>query len=85
VSFELLDDRFLYWYGKPVPILEKPDTLDDLPGDLEYFALLVYKGRFIQLPFEWEKIADFVMDRTRGEQNPKKVVVIGRRITADNT
>ena len=82
VSFELLDDRFLYWYGEPIPILDRPERMDDVSGDVDYFALLIHKGKFTELPFEWEKVADFIMDRQRVVQNPNNVVVIGRRITS---
>jgi hypothetical protein len=78
VSFEFLQETFIYHYGAPIPILDKPETADDVPGSVQYFAMLELSGKIIDLPFKWEKVTEFstLLEIT---PNPRKKVVIGKR------
>ncbi|MHC4617853.1 MAG: ArnT family glycosyltransferase [Planctomycetota bacterium] len=80
VSFGPVNHKFVYWHAKTIPILPKPETLNDVPEDLQYFAINVRPGQTIDLPFKWERIAKFNTDRTRNKPNPEVTVVVGRRI-----
>jgi hypothetical protein len=79
VSFEFLHQTFIYHYGIPIPILDKPETADDVPNSVQYFALLEKYGQVIELPFKWEKVTEFSMVRTT-KPNPRKKIIIGKRI-----
>ena len=79
VSFEILHHSFIYHYGVPIPILDKPETADDVPNSVQYFVLLEKYGQVIELPFQWKKVAEFSMVRTT-KPNPRKKIIIGKRI-----
>jgi 4-amino-4-deoxy-L-arabinose transferase-like glycosyltransferase len=80
VSFGPVNHKFVYWYEENIPILPRPQTLDDVPEDLQYFAMDVGPGQSPDLPFEWERIAEFNMERRRDKPNPEITVLVGRRI-----
>jgi len=79
VSFGPLHHKFIYFYGEPIPLLELPATVDDVPAELEYFALSAREGDPLHLPFEWESLARISMDPKR---TPSPLVVVGRRLPA---
>jgi 4-amino-4-deoxy-L-arabinose transferase-like glycosyltransferase len=79
VSFEILHHSFIYHYGSPIPILEKPETADDVPDSVEFFALFEKYGKALEMPFKWEKVAEFNMARST-TQKPVKKIIIGRNI-----
>jgi hypothetical protein len=84
VSFQPLHHKFVYWYEEPIPILPRPGTRQDVPEDLTYFAANVSRGQTLELPFAWEEIARFTMDRTQRDE-PRESVVVGRRIPDANS
>jgi len=79
VSLRPIHHKFLYWYGRPIPVLSWPKSAANVPGDLEYFAFTATRGKAIDLPFRWERIAELNMDRSR-QEDPEVRVVVGRRI-----
>ena len=79
VSFGPVFHKFLYWYEEPIAILDRPQTPADVPDDLEYFAMDVRWGQIAELPFPWERIAEFDMGRLRTTP-PPHTVIVGRRI-----
>jgi 4-amino-4-deoxy-L-arabinose transferase-like glycosyltransferase len=79
VSFRRLHHKFVYWYEEPIPILPRPRRPHDVPEDLTYFAVNVGRGKDVKLPFAWEEIARFNMDRTR-RADPRESVLVGRRL-----
>jgi hypothetical protein len=80
VSFGPVNHKFVYWYGENIPILPRPETPNDVPDDLQYFAIDVGPGQSVDLPFEWERVAEFNTDRRRDKPNPEITVLVGRRI-----
>ncbi|HUU19036.1 MAG TPA: glycosyltransferase family 39 protein [Sedimentisphaerales bacterium] len=78
VSFGQINEKFVYWYGEPIPILDIPKTSGDLPDDLGYFAINVQRGQTVEMSFEWEQIATFSTERKRNHPNPKLIVLVGR-------
>jgi 4-amino-4-deoxy-L-arabinose transferase-like glycosyltransferase len=79
VSFGLLHHKFLYWYGEPIRLLPWPTSLDDVPEDIDYFAITVLRGQKRTLPFEWTEVATLNMDRTRSD-DPENRVLVARRV-----
>jgi len=79
VSLGRIHHKFHYWYQEPIPILPRPRSAADVPDDLEYFAINVYRGQTLKLPFEWEHILTLNMDRTIHD-HPEFRVIVGRRI-----
>lgn len=62
-----------------IPIIERPGDEDEVPGDLEYFAINVMRGEKLEFPFRWERVARLNMDRTK-KPDPQDSVIVGRRI-----
>ena len=60
-------------------MIQKPTTPDEVPADLEYFAMDARRGEPVELPFDWEQIATLNMDRVQ-KADPKVFVLVGRRI-----
>lgn len=99
VSFTPVDHRFCYFYRDFIPQLEWPETMDDVPDDLEYFCINHYitdtpesrrsgRGRNWSqspgtLPFQWEEIARVPCDR-KIRQKSNDSVIIGRIIRRAN-
>jgi 4-amino-4-deoxy-L-arabinose transferase-like glycosyltransferase len=79
VSFGPVHHKFVYWYEAPIPIRRRPKRADDVPEDLSYFAINASRDRPLELPFAWEEIARFNMDRTE-KDDPRECVVVGRRL-----
>jgi hypothetical protein len=79
VSFGELHHKFVYWYEKPIPVLHRPAIPDEVPVELEYFAMDARRGETVELPFDWEQIAKVNMDRIH-KADPKVFVLVGRRI-----
>ena len=74
VSFEPIHHKFVYFYRDDIPILT--DTADPA---VELFALNFEYGQLrSHVPFEWELVAIFNMDRRRKDE-PDVAVLIGRR------
>lgn len=72
-SFGPLHQKFVYWYGEPIPILSE----DRVPHDLEYFAIDVVGDEPVELPFAFEELARIDMDPKR---KPRIHVLVGRRL-----
>jgi hypothetical protein len=81
VSLGELHHQFVYWYEEHIPMIKRPTTPDEVPADLEYFAMDARRGEVVDLPFDWEQIAILNMDRI-DKADPKVFVVVGRRIRA---
>jgi 4-amino-4-deoxy-L-arabinose transferase-like glycosyltransferase len=79
VSFGPLHHKFVYWYEAAIPILPRPTGPGDVPDDLDWFAINAYRDKPLDLPFAWEEIARFNMDRTV-KDDPREWVVVARRI-----
>jgi len=75
VSFAPLHHRFLYYYGEAIPIESEKSP----PDDMEYFAVRSTPALPPDLPFPWEKIAEFSMD-WRIKPEPYETIIVGRRI-----
>ena len=79
VSFRPVHHKFVYWYADPIPHLPWPESIEDVPPDVEYFAFTQRRGRDRVLPFAWETLAVLNMDRTVSD-DPENAVVVGRRL-----
>ena len=77
VSFGPLHQKFIFFYEEPIPIVTLPATADDVPEDLQYFALSATGDDPVHLPFAWEELARLNMDPKR---TPSPMVVVGRRV-----
>src|SRR5262249_40553271 len=54
VSLDQLHHGFLYFYNEPIPLVPLPETAQDLPANVEYFALHTHDADPPPLPFAWE-------------------------------
>lgn len=79
VSLGELHHQFVYWYEEHIPMIQRPTIPDEVPADLEYFAMDARRGEPVELPFDWEQIATLNMDRIH-KADPKVFVLVGRRI-----
>lgn len=77
ISFGPVHHKFVYWYEDEIPIIETPTSRDDLPSDAAYFAVDLYEGEWVDLPFDWEQVAVLNMDRTI-QESPEIRVLVGR-------
>lgn len=77
VSFGPVHHKFVYWYEDPIPIIDLPTSRDDLPPGTRFFAVDLYQGEWVDLPFDWEQVAVLNMDRTVQEE-PEIRVLVGR-------
>jgi 4-amino-4-deoxy-L-arabinose transferase-like glycosyltransferase len=93
VSFAPIEHRFAYYYDDPIPELAWPETVEDLPTNVEYFCFMRHAGdtatkRFAgrgrtmtytsgTLPFAWEELASISVARSSRERNTR-IVVLGR-------
>ncbi len=93
VSFTPIEHRFAYCFQEPIPELEWPDELQDLPEHVDYFCFMRHAGdtanrRFAgrgrtmtytsgTLPFAWEEITAISVARSQRERNTR-IVVLGR-------
>jgi len=68
--------KFIYWWGRPIPVLAKPASLDDIPPGVDHLALTVARGETVQLPFARRALAEFNMDRNRSDDPEERVVVV---------
>ncbi|HEX4412025.1 MAG TPA: glycosyltransferase family 39 protein [Lacipirellulaceae bacterium] len=92
-SLTEIEHRFAYYYGKPIAQLPWPQTVDDVPEDMDYFVFvrhwddtarwhLAGRGRSYYntpgtLPFEWEEITSLCPDRQPNTPTAT-FVVLGR-------
>jgi 4-amino-4-deoxy-L-arabinose transferase-like glycosyltransferase len=88
-SFGAINHRFAYYYGEPIPRLDWPRTIDDVPSDLAYFCFsrtpsdnVFVRGRLVRympsrFPFAWEQVAVVSCERKKSSA-PVEIVVIGR-------
>ncbi len=83
VSFGKLNHKFLYYYDVPVPRLPWPERADEVPADVEWFGFHAVRGWRYELPFAWQEVARFNVERRR-KDNPDEYVVIGRRAPTAN-
>jgi 4-amino-4-deoxy-L-arabinose transferase-like glycosyltransferase len=79
VCFEPLHHRFVYHYSDPIPIVNKPETANDVPNSVKYFALWERNGQIMELPFQWEKVTEFILDRVVSV-NLREKIIIGKVI-----
>lgn len=77
VSFGPLHQHFVYWYEDAIPVLDPPTTAEQVPDDVDWFAINEVGGEMDPLPFRWETVARISMDPKR---TPEIVVVVGRRL-----
>ena len=75
--------RLLYYYPEPIPLVRRPWSAEDVPEDLEYFAIEARRGEPTVLSFEWEEIGRLNMDRNRRD-DPENFVIIGRRVRTES-
>jgi 4-amino-4-deoxy-L-arabinose transferase-like glycosyltransferase len=75
VSFAPLHHQFLYWFETPIPIVSEPSSPEEVPEDLDYFAISVWADETVWLAFPWRRIATVDIDP---DLSPAPVVVIGR-------
>ncbi len=94
-SLTEIEHRFAYYYGKPIVQLPWPETVSDIPADVDYFVFvrhwddtpqshLAGRGRACYhtastLPFEWEEMASLCSDRQVNAATATSVV-LGRVI-----
>ena len=79
VSFGQLMHTFLFYYPETIDRFELPETLAEVPADLEYFSIHTYKTEPPELPFAWEQIAVVSCDRFQ-RPVPQDRIYVGRRI-----
>jgi len=93
VSFTPIEHRFAYYYERPIPELQWPLRLNDLPNDVDYFCFIRSHGDTAEsraagrgrtwtttpgtLPFAWEELTSLNTERSPRGQ---RRVVIGRVI-----
>ena len=92
-SLTEIEHRFAYYYHTPVVELPWPQSVSDMPADVEYFCFMRHgkdtadsrmagRGRIIyytsgRLPFAWEELAEVCVDRQPDAKFPA-YVVLGR-------
>lgn len=79
VSFGRMHHVFLYYYGESIRSLPMPVSEDDVPVDVDYFAIHTHNSEPPLLPFAWQEIDVITCDRYRREQ-PRVRIHIGRKI-----
>ncbi len=93
VSFTAIEHRFAYYYRRPIAEIPWPQTLVDLPADVDYFCFVRHwndtaqlhiagRGRSSYLtpgtlPFEWEEVMAICPDR-QTETPTARSIVLGR-------
>lgn len=77
VSFDRVHHLFVYHLNRPVEVLPWPQTNDDVPPDADYFCVDAPGNAAPELPFAWEEVASFPVDRNH-HATPKERVIIGR-------
>jgi len=81
-SFGPVNHLFTYAYRGPVELREWPSPASTAEAIPNYFCFMQTPAEeSLAIPVPWEKIGEVVCDRYRGE-NPREVVVVGRRISA---
>jgi 4-amino-4-deoxy-L-arabinose transferase-like glycosyltransferase len=93
VSFTPIEHRFAYYYEVPIPELDWPLQLSDVPENVDYFCFIRSPGDTAEsraagrgrtwtrtpgtLPFAWEEVTSLNVERRLRD---KRTVVIGRVI-----
>lgn len=77
VSFDHVHHVFVHYFGEPVRLLPVPESLADVPDDVEYFCLEAPGLSQPELPFAWELVDALPVDRNRREV-PELRVIVGR-------
>ena len=91
VSLSPIEHRFAFYYGTPITQLDWPNTIDELPPDVEYFCFMRNPGDSANrrmsgrgrswtttpgtLPFAWEEIASIYSERQISGDRPRSVVL----------
>jgi 4-amino-4-deoxy-L-arabinose transferase-like glycosyltransferase len=78
VSFGQMHHLFVFFFNDSIPVCPRPETIDDVDDDLDYFCVAPGQLEKAPLPFEWESIAEISCDR-RIEPQPRARVIVGRR------
>jgi 4-amino-4-deoxy-L-arabinose transferase-like glycosyltransferase len=78
-SLDQLHHGFLYYYGEEIPLIPWPDSAEDVPDDLRYFAIHTHNSDPPPLPFAWKELNVITCDRYERE-TPRVKIHIGRRI-----
>lgn len=81
VGFGLIEATMTVHYDQRIPLYEFPDSAEEVPEEVEYFAMNVSHGQVPELPFAWSEVATLTCDRQKREK-PRREVVVGRRILA---
>lgn len=79
VSFGQMHHLFVFFFNETIPVCSRPETIDDVDDELDYFCVAPGQLEKAPLPFEWESIAEISCDR-RIEPQPRARVIVGRRI-----
>lgn len=79
ISIEKLHHGFLFHYGEPIKLIPHPIQANDVPADLEYFAIHTHDSDPPPLPFAWEEIDVITCERYRRD-NPRVRIHIGRKV-----
>jgi 4-amino-4-deoxy-L-arabinose transferase-like glycosyltransferase len=93
VSLTPIEHRFAYYFREPIAELDWPRDARELPDHVQYFCFMRNPGDTAErraagrgrswtytpgtLPFAWEELASFCVDR-RVPEGEKRMVVIGR-------
>jgi 4-amino-4-deoxy-L-arabinose transferase-like glycosyltransferase len=83
VSLGEMDPLFCYHFRDPIPVVQWPQSADDLGPGWEYFAYVEPMSGSPELPFAWETVALVSCERNR-QPAPQRVVRIGRRTDGKN-
>lgn len=77
-SVEQLHHGFLYYFEEPIRLVPLPESTQEVPDDLQYFAIHTHNCDPPALPFAWEVIDVITCDRYR-RQTPRVKIHIGRK------
>ena len=93
VSLNEIDHRFAYYYREPIDQIAWPQTVSDIPSNVDYFLFVRHwndttemhfagRGRTVYttpgtLPFEWQEVATVCPDRQVNTPTAT-TVVLGR-------
>lgn len=79
-SFGRVDHLFAFHYETPIEYLPVPQSVAEVPADVEYFVLDGGPSPLATLPFDWETVETISLDRNRVDR-PQRTVIIGRRLS----
>jgi hypothetical protein len=91
VSFSPIEHRFAFYFGDPIPELNWPLQVNDLPPKVDYFCFMRNPGDTAAsrasgrgrtktttpgtLPFAWEEVASIYSEREVSGERPRSVVL----------